>query len=493
MKDYILVIDEGTTGVKSFIYDRDMRIRGVAYRAIESIYPGERKVEQNAENVYALTVETIKEVVASLGINPADIACAGLATQRTSWLLWDKKTGKPIHNMVIWQDTRGAFQQQKFIEDKTFNQYFPGVAQILPPFYPALVFADIKETVPGFAEAIKRDGLLWGNVDSWLLYNLTGGKSHATTTSMASNSVIFDSPSVDWNMYIPGYVGMRADMLPEVKDEYDDFGVMTADILGVEIPIYCIVADQQSAMFAQGCFDPAVAKCTNGSGTFINVNTGSEYKQVAKFFSSIAWRIKGKVDYMVEGSSYSAGTCLEWAQNNLSLFSGVEELTKISESVPDSGGVYFVPALGGMTGAPYNDYSARASFMGMGYPSTRAHMIRAVLDSVAYAAIGVVKTFTESGIDIKKFSVSGGVSNSDIAIQLMSNVLGMEILRPESVEATSLGAAELAAIRMGWIDIKDAGKYFKIDKVFAPNQNRDRDLAHFEGWKKAVERSTKWL
>lgn len=493
MKQYILIIDEGTTGVKSLIYNRDMEVLGLAYRKLESIYPDKRMVEQDPEMIYEKTVETCREVVKNLNINPEEIACVGITNQRTSWLIWDRDTGKPLYNMVIWQDTRGVYQQAKFIADPVFNEKFPGVAPHLPPVYAPLLIDHIKDHNPEFKAAIERGNVYWGNVDAWLLYKFTKGKVFATSASTISNSTIYDNAGLDYGMPILEYVGIKRDMLPEVRDEYGDFGMMNADILGIEIPIYSMIADQQSAMFAQGCFNPDVAKCTNGTGTFLNANIGPEHKSYGNFYTSIAWRLNGKVSYMFEGSSFTAGTCLEWAKEQLELYQDVDQLTKDAESVPDNGGVYFVPALGGLTNPPFRDASARASFMGIGPSANRRHFVRAVLESVAYAAVCVFEEFRNQGVPINKLSVSGGVSKSDVAIQLMANLLDMEIARPHSVEASGLGAAELAAIHMGWIKLEEVESYLHVDKVFRPDQNQARDQENFKYWKKAADRSLSWL
>lgn len=493
MKQYILIIDEGTTGVKSLIFNRNMEVLGDSYRKLESMCPGERMVEQDPEVILEKTIETCREVVKTTGINPEEIACIGITNQRTSWLMWEKESGRPISNLVIWQDTRGIYQKQKFIDDPEFNQKFPGVAPYLPPLYAPLIIDYLKEHQDGFAEKLQNEDVLWGNVDTWLLYRLTGKKEFATSASTASNSTIFDNENICWSMPILEYVGVKKSMMPEVKEESGHFGDMCESILGVKIPIYSMVADQQSAMFAQGCFKPNVAKCTNGTGTFLNVNIGPVHKSYGNFYTSIAWKLNGEVSYMFEGSSFTAGTCLEWAKNQLELFDSIDQLTEDVESIDSNGGVYFVPALTGLTGVPYSDESARASFIGVSLASERKHFVRAVLESVAYAAVSVFEVFRNQGIGMDRLSVSGGVSKSDVAIQLMANLLNMEIARPHSVEASALGAAELAAIHMGWMTIDQVDEFLHVDKVFHPNEDRENAMYHFEQWKKAVNRSLNWL
>jgi glycerol kinase len=494
MSEYILILDAGTTTVKSLIYDRKLELTGISARNVPSFYPGPRLVEQDPEQIYNLVVETARDVIKQVGIKPEEISCAGLATQRTSWVFWNGNDGKPLYNLVTWQDTRGeGVLQRLFIDSPDFNRVFPGVAPYLPAIYTPVMVAATKEISPDFAEALNGENVKWGNVDAWLLYKLTGGKQHATTYSSASNATMLDTPTGLWSSYIAQYVGMRDDMLPEIREESGDFGFITSDILGVEIPIYSVIADQQAAMFAQGCFDPSVAKCTNGSGTFVNVNIGEEYKTFGSYFTTIAWKLNGKISYMFEGNSYTAGSCLEWAEKQLQLFNGVEQLTQYAESVPDSAGVYFVPALGGMTGAPYHDPSARASFMGISPGSDKRHFARAILEAIAFAAADIIISFKELGVAMGKLSVSGGVSNSDIAVQLIANVLNAEIARPKSVEATGFGTAALAALHMGWLNEEEIKKGMPVHKLFIPQENRESDLKRFHMWKKALNRSLSWL
>jgi len=454
MKDYILVIDAGTTSMKALIYDRELRLCVSVIEKAHSLYPAPRQVEQDPQALFSLAVKVGRAAIARLGISAADIACAAITNQRASWLMWDDKG--PLCNLITWQDTRGA------------------------------------DKVRALIESLHGKGVKWGNVDAWLLHQLTGGAAFATSYGTASNSMLLDMKSGQWDLAMLEYFGLCGGMLPEIKEENARFGVIAAEHFGAEIPVMAMAADQQAAMFAQGCFSPNVAKCTNGSGTFLNVNIGEKYKTYGDFFTSIAWKLNGKISYMFEGSSFTTGSSLEWAQKQLELFGDVEQLNRDAASVDDSGGVYFVPALGGLH-IPYNDQTARASFMGIGPAANRRHFARAVLESVAYAAADLVKSFQALGVEIEKLSVSGGVSNSDIVVELMANLLGFEITRPESVEATGFGAAALAAINMGWIALEDLRHGTQTNAVFTPNENAPRDAERFAMWKKAVERSLGWL
>lgn len=471
-----------------------MEIAAISHRKIDRLFPAERFIEQDPEAIYRTSLDTMREAVGLAGISASDIAGVGIANQRTSWVFWDVKTGQALRNLVTWQDSRGVLGMEMLAGNEAFNQVFPDTLSTKRPIYPPFGIHHIKETEPEFSKALeRRDDVRYGNVDAWLLYKLTDGKQHATSYSTASNSIVYDTANLKWEMPVMEFMGVYEEMMPSVREESGDFGTLSADVLGVEIPILSMVADQQSAMFAQGCFGPDTAKCTNGTGTFVNVNIGPEFKQYGNFRTNVAWRLDEDVNYMCEGNSYTAGSCLEWASRHLELFNGVDDLEAYAARVPDSGGIYFVPALGGLSTAPYLDPSARASFMGIGAGTHKAHFVRAVLDSVAYAGVSLFQEMIRLGIGINKLSVSGGVSNSDFVVQLMANLLDMDVVRPHTIEATGLGAAELTALRLGWVKRDSIGDYIRVGAVFSPNRDCERDANHFEKWKKAVSRSLDWL
>ncbi|MDR2687153.1 MAG: hypothetical protein LBB75_05315 [Oscillospiraceae bacterium] len=493
MKKYILVLDAGTTSVKALVFGRNLELLGMVSKNVNSFFPGSRMVEQDPGEIYRLAVECGREVMGKLRVCADEIACAGIANQRTSWLMWDGRTREPLCNLVTWQDTRGAGCLRELVTDnEAFHALFPGAAPGVPAVYTPLSVASTARMAPGFARALQNGHVKWGNVDAWLLHNLTGGESFATSSSTAGNSTMLDMPSGAWAVPMAEFFGLRPDMLPEIKEENASYGVIGAEVFGCAIPVCSMVADQQAAMFAQGCFTSNVAKCTNGSGTFVNVNIGEEYRTFGGFYTTIAWKLGGRISYMFEGNSYTTGSSLEWAQKQLELYGSVEQLDRDAASVPDSNGVYFVPALCGLP-APYGDMTARASFMGISPGANRRHFSRAVLESVAFAACDVVTAFMDLGIRMDKLSVSGGVSNSGIVVQLMSNLLGMEIRRPFTVEATGYGCAALAATNIGWASLEGVRDGMEAHTVFRPDGGAGRDKERLAMWKKAVERSLRWL
>ena len=490
-KKYILVVDEGTTGTRAMLFDREMKIVGQAYKLIQSHFPSEGSFEQDAEEIFNSSVEMCREVVRTTGIDVGEIACAGVTNQRTSWVFWDKDTGKPLRNMVSWLDTRGSYQIPKWDASKEFNAIFPGLAPHLPPLYMPLILDLLKDREPEFKARFEQGNILYGTVDAWLVYKFTGGKVHATVPSNASNSTIYDSPSMSWVTPMLDFVGMKPEMMPEVREESVDFGCFTADILGVELPILSVVADQQSALFSQGCHAEGTAKCTNGTGTFIDLNLGKTHRVVPGLTTTVAWKLDGTVNYMAEGMSNTTGACIEWVKNNLKLFDSYDNLENEITSVPDNGGVYFVPALNGM-GIPFSDSSARAAFLGASGAAKREHFVRAAVEAVAYSGSAMFLAAQEQGVQLSEIMISGGVSKSATMAQIMANVTGARIVRPKSVEATALGAAELAAMALGWMTMKDVPKYMEEDRAFTPNEDAARDKEHYKVWRKAVERCLKW-
>lgn len=490
-KNYILVIDEKTTGVRSFIYNRNMEIVSKAYRRIQLIHPGPKEVEEDAQVIYDKTVEACREVVKKSGIDPNEIECVGLTNQRTTWVMWNKETGKPLYNMKTWLDSSGLHVKQKFIVDSAFNEKFPGVAPVLPGLFMPLQLDCIKSKSPEFVEEFNKSTTLYGNVDAWLIWNFTKGKVHATTSSTVSNSTIYVNNAESWNYPILEYFGVRPEMLPEIRDEADFFGMMSADIVGAEIPIYSAFADQQAALFSQNCLTPKTAKITNGTGTFVDVNIGSTYRTAGTLTPSIAWRMDGETTFMLEGSNFNAGVCLEWMKESLNMFDTFEEMNRLADSVEDSNGVFFVPALNGMSGVPFNDESARGAFLGLAGSSNRSHMIKAALQGIGFAAASIILEAQKSGILIEEIKLSGGVSRSSIIGQIIADVTGIPTVKYDTLEASAMGAAETAAIKAGWITKDDIKKYLKVENRYIPN-GKEEIAENYSDWVNAVNRTLKW-
>lgn len=490
MKRYILVIDEGTTGVRALLFNREMKILETAYEKLDLFYPGPEEVELDALSVYDKMVKVCRQVVAKHEIKPEEIQCVGMTSQRATWLFWDKTTGKPLRNAVTWMDGRGIYQKQKLVEEPLFNEKFPGVAPNLPGVWMPLIFDKIRDEEPEFAKAVIGENVLFGHIDSFLGWKLTKGTVHATTYGAASASGIYISPLKTWNLPILEYFNIGEKMLPGVREESGDFGMMDEAVLGVGIPIYSSFADQQAALFSQGCLEKNTIKCTLGTGSFVDINTDDEFKEAPGLNGGISWKIGGKLQYLLEGMSYTAGACLEWAKNEFHLFDEFKEMEEMASRVENSGGVYFVPALAGIWG----DESAKGAYMGIRPSVTNAHMMRATLEGVAFGTLSLIETaLGEHAIgDVREIKISGGASKSDTIAQTMANVTGARVVRPESVEATALGAAEAAAIQAGWIDISSVKQYLCIDRIYVPDGRQKVQKEQYENWKKAVARTLRW-
>lgn len=499
MKNYILVIDEGTTGVRSVIFDDKFEICGQCYEKIHVTYGEHGEVEQSGSEIYEKTVKTVKNVVGTAGITADDILCMGITTQRVTWLFWDKETGEPVADAVVWQDTRARRRVDVVKNDPRFQE-------MCMYFTPALKTSSLCVTIPYFleqhpevAKQLEEGKLLYGTIDTWLVWKFTEGKVFATDASNASTLGALDDKTLDWDFnLIHDYAGLPKEIFAEVKANSDDFGMMNSGILGREIPITGVAADQQAALFSQGCHEINTGKCTNGTGSFLTVNIGRiqpplELDRPAGPIPRVGWKIGDDVYWMVEALCPTTGAVLEWVKDKLRLFDDISELEGLAGSVPDNGDVYFVPALTGLN-SPYSDPTARASFMGVSGSSTREHFVRAALESVAYAVCGAFEMLQQMfGLNMQEVKISGGVSKSDIVAQYMANLLDMKVDRPASVEASALGAAEFAAIYMGTITVEDVRNIVRSQKIFVPDENSARCCESYQRWLKAVDRSSHWL
>lgn len=498
MKNYILVIDEGTTGVRALLFDRNLKIKGQAYQTLNLVYPGPEQVEVNACEVYDKTVAVIRQVVNNCHVSPRDIECAGMTSQRATWLFWDKTTGKPLRNAVTWMDGRGIYQKAKLASNEAFNEKFPGLACAVPGIWMPLILYKIQEDEPEFAKAMTGENIIFGHIDSYLGWRLTKGAVHATTSSAASATGVYLSHEDSWNLPILEFFGVKKEMLPEIREESGNFGILDKEILGIELPIYSSFADQQAALFSQGCIEANSVKCTMGTGAFIDINLGANFKEVPPLMTGISWKIGGIKKYLLEGMSYTAGACLEWAKNQFHLFNDFTEMEAMASKAETSEGCFFIPALAGIWG----DESAKGAYMGIRPNITNCHLMRATLEGIAFGTISLIETalfsngnlgdsWTEDG-QIREIKISGGVSKSDTIAQAMANVANVRVIRPKSVEATALGAAEAAAIYAGWITMDDIEKYIDPDKIYEPDKYQAAQKENYEKWKKVVGRTMKW-
>lgn len=493
-KKYILVVDAGTTGVRSLIFDRQIKVVSQSYRKITSFYPTTLAVEQNPEEIYQNAVDTIREAVRNAEIDPGEIAGVGITAQRNSWTYWNKKTGEVWHPTVVWSDSRAALIKHRYLSDKEFCAKYPECYKniIFSDCHGLLILEYLMEEDPDLRRHMREKDTAAGTVNTWLLYRLTGKRVHATGIGHASTTSYFNSIDECWDYETIDYFGLNRTMMAELKSDCDLFGMLDAEILGQEIPICADLADQAAALFSEGCIQPLTAKCTIGTGFFFDVNLGEDYVKHKGLLTAIGWDIRGERKYFIEGYMGSAGAALEWLKNNLNLISDFGEMEAFAREVPDSAGVYFVPALNRMTSVPFRDVTMEGSYMGITAKTNRNHFIRASLEGVAFISAHVLLDTIEVTGMFNVIKIDGGVAKSDLICQILANVTDTRILRAVHVEATAKGAAEMAAIYLGWMREEDVEELFEVDQEFLPDQNQQSDLEHYRWWKKALKRSGKW-
>lgn len=516
---YILVNDVGTTGTRAVIYDKEAKVVAESYTELEQIFPKPGWTEQDPIDIYDKCVEVTQEALKSAKLEADDISALGIATQRATSMLWDRKTGEPVYNFITWQDTRmseecerinravlfkllhvtgGAFQQiaklSKGLKRNALGKLLitAGHFTVTPAMSPAHV-RWVLDNVDGAADKAKAGDLLFGTVDTWLVWKYTNGKVHATDFSNISATGMFDPFGMRWSPLLlkpfdlPGGV-----VLPEVRETSGDFGTTTT--FGGEIPIKCVVADQQAALFGETCFEAGSVKCTNGTGTFIDMNLGEEpMASIHRLTPLIAWKLNGKTTYMMEGIISSAGSSIQFLRDNLQIIKKASESEECSFRCEDSGGVYVVPAFTGLT-APYWDPFARGTVIGLTRATSRDQIVRATLESIAYQCKDVVEAMElDTGIEVKKIKADGGASGNDFLMQFLADILDTVVERPEVLEATALGAAYFTGIATGqWEFPDDILRIHRVESEFEPKMTPEMRNTLYTGWKKAVSRAQRW-
>jgi len=490
---FILVIDEGTTGTRTLIIDRVSQIKAQAYTEFTQHHPAPDRVEHDAEEIWAATLKMINQAMAESGLTAADIAAIGITNQRATTVVWDKTTGQPITPAIVWQDTRTA----AFIDEiraEWADKVYARTGWALAPVYSSLSLHWILNNVPGAKEKAAAGELAFGTIDSWLIYKLTGGKVHAIAASNASVTGSYDLVNNEWYGEWLSFLGIPLSVFPAVSDDSGQFGVTDPAILGAEIPITGAIADQHAALFAQGCVEPGTVKCTHGTGTFLDMNVGPNLAISTNGLNTIiAWRMNGQTIYGLEGYAAVTGSAVQWLRDGAQLIESSAQTEALATSVADNGGVYFVPALTGLS-APYWDSFARGMIIGITRGTRREHLIRATLEGIVYATKDFLETMrTDSGVNIKSIKVDGGASRNNFLMQFQADMLDAEVVRPLVAEATSLGAAYMAGLAVGyWSSPADCFAGQQIDKVFQPEMPAaQRDQLYAE-WTKAVQRSMGW-
>lgn len=493
MERYILALDQGTTSSRAILFTNKGLIAGVAQQEFTQIFPQPGWVEHDALEIWATQLAVARAVLQQNNIEAHQIAAIGITNQRETTVVWDKTTGQPIYNAIVWQDRRTAptCEQLKEASHADYISEYTGL--VIDAYFSGTKLKWILDHVPGARDKAKAGTLLFGTIDTWLIWNLTGGQVHATDYSNASRTMLFNIRSLRWDEKMMSLLDIPANILPEVLPSSGLFGESIQDLFGIAIPISGVAGDQQAALFGQACFEPGMAKNTYGTGCFMLMNTGEKcIRSKHGLLTTIAWGVDGKVTYALEGSVFNAGSAVQWLRDGLGIIQSSKETEESASSIPDTGGVYLVPAFTGM-GAPYWDMYARGTIQGLTRGTTRAHIVRATLESMAYQTKDVLDIMTqESGITLQALRVDGGASANNFLMQFQADVLQTDVERPTIIETTALGAAYLAGLAIGLWTKKEISEQWLVDADFHPMMSIDRVNELQNGWKKAVGRSLDW-
>ena len=491
---YILSLDQGTTSSRSIVFNHKGDIISVAQKEFAQIYPFPGWVEHDATEIWSSQISTLGEVLAKAAITINQIAAIGITNQRETTVVWDRTSGKPIYNAIVWQDRRTADDCDTLVKAGYANIIQEKTGLIIDAYFSATKLKWILDQVPDAREKAERGELAFGTIDSWLVWNLTGGKVYVTDVSNASRTMLYDIHSGQWDEELLTLFSIPRSVLPEVKSSSEVYGLTGNIVPGSSIPIAGIAGDQQAALFGQMCIQPGMVKNTYGTGCFMLMHTGEKaFKSKNNLLTTVAWRIGNKTEYALEGSVFIAGAAVQWLRDGLNFIHTSGEIETIVGDIEDSDGVYVVPAFAGL-GAPYWNPHARGSIFGLTRGSNRGHIAKAVLDSIAYQTYDVLKSMeADTGIDIAELRVDGGATVNNRLMQFQSDILNTKVVRPRITETTALGAAYLAGLAVGfWPDVETIQRQWQVERTFSPAMDPDHRNENIAGWKRAVNASIAW-
>ncbi|WP_430885656.1 glycerol kinase GlpK [Fusibacter sp. JL216-2] len=494
-KKYILALDQGTTSSRAIIFDKAGQIVRTAQKEFTQIYPKAGWVEHDPMEIWGTQSGVAREVLEYAGISPQEIAAIGITNQRETTVVWDKTTGKPVYNAIVWQCRRTANICDNLKAAGHENYIRENTGLVVDAYFSGTKVKWILDNVEGAREKAEAGDLLFGTVDSWLIWNLTRGKNHVTDYTNASRTMLYNIKDLKWDENILEAMNVPASMLPEVKPSSEVYGVTDPQTFGgAEIPIAGIAGDQQAALFGQACYSEGMVKNTYGTGCFMLMNTGEKMVPSKNgLLTTIAWGLDGKVEYALEGSIFMAGASVQWLRDEMKMIDDAKDSEYFATQVDDTNGVYMVPAFAGL-GAPYWDMYARGTMVGLTRGANRNHIIRATLESIAYQTRDVIDAMqADSGIELTELKVDGGATANDFLMQFQSDILGVDVRRPQVAETTALGAAYLAGLAVKfWSSKEEIAKNWAVDQTFKneiPQIKRDE---LYGGWQKAVERAKAW-
>jgi glycerol kinase len=495
MDTYVLALDQGTTSSRAILFDRDARVKAQAQREFRQIYPRPGWVEHDPLEIWESQLAVAREAIASAGVTAAQIAAIGITNQRETTVVWDRATGVPVHNAIVWQcrrsaplcDVLKAGGWERAIRERT--------GLVIDAYFSGTKIQWLLEHVSGLRARAERGEVCFGTVDTWLAWKLSGGRAWVTDYSNASRTMLFNIHQLAWDANLCGALGVPERMLPEVRPSSCRYGHTTPDLLGGEVPIAGIAGDQQAALFGQACFVPGMAKNTYGTGCFLLIHTGNRAvaSQAGLLTTIAASPVEGAAEYAVEGSIFVAGAAIQWLRDGLRVIADSAESEQLAASVPDTGGVYFVPAFVGL-GAPHWDMYARGTILGLTRGSTRAHLVRAALEAIAYQTREVLAAaLTDAGLTLEELRVDGGATANNLLMQFQADVLSTPVVRPAVKETTALGAAYLAGLAVGyWASREEIAHNWTAGRRFVPQMDPTRREELFAGWRRAVARAAGW-
>jgi len=494
MKKYIMALDSGTTSNRCILFDKEGNICSVAQKEFTQIFPQPGWVEHDADEIFSTQLEVSRMALQNAGATASDIAAIGITNQRETTIVWNRHTGRPIHNAIVWQCRRTAGYCDQLAQEGWTDTIRQKTGLVLDPYFSGTKIRWLLENVPGAREQADQGDLLFGTVETWLIWKLTGGRVHVTDYSNASRTMLFNIHTLSWDQELLEKLSIPASLLPTAVPSSSIFGDTEPAFLGAPIPISGAAGDQQCALFGQTCFTPGESKCTYGTGAFLLMNTGD--KPIASMnglVTTIAWGLNDQITYALEGSIFMAGAAIQWLRDELRFIDSAADSEYMARKVPDTNGCYVVPAFTGL-GAPYWDAYARGAIVGLTRGTNKNHIIRATLDSIAYQVTDVLRAMeADSAIPLTALKVDGGAAANGYLLQTQADINGDSVIRPKCVETTAMGAAYLAGLAVGfWMDLEDIRNNWSIDRCFSPEIDAQQRKERIHGWHKAVGNTKGW-
>jgi glycerol kinase len=491
---YILALDQGTTSSRAIIFDQHLHIRALAQREFTQIFPQPGWVEHDGREIWSSQLSVAVEALAQAGLTPTDLAAIGITNQRETILLWERSSGLPLYNAIVWQDRRTAPLCERLRSEGLEALFTEKTGLLLDPYFSGTKLSWLLDHIPGARKQAEAGELACGTIDSWLAWNLSAGALHITDVSNASRTLLFNIHTLDWDDDLLRILDIPRALLPKIVDSSAIYGHTAGQLLAARVPIAGIAGDQQAALFGQGCFQPGMAKNTYGTGCFMLMQTGTQpVASQNQLLTTVAWRIGGVTEYALEGSVFIAGAAVQWLRDGLGLIRSAGEVEALAASVPDNGGVVLVPAFAGL-GAPHWDPYARGTIVGLSRGTTAGHIARATLESIAFQSADLLVAMeADAGIKLREVRVDGGVTRNRLLMQFQADLLRVPVVRPQIMETTALGAAALAGLAVGvWPDREALASLWQAEETFTPTMPQEEILRLQGRWQRALERSKNW-